>query len=230
MHIDRGSFLMLVSTLSIGAVGGYVSAEKRLFPAIDKWRGRAPEPTAPPVAPEPPKPVAAVETADAAPPPPPAPAAPACDDTTGSPGDCPPPGFPTFEGGCGSFAHTRCNEFKQAFKPKVAQAAVECLTKLTAAQRCDPVRVNLCGHLALTNACPEPESANGADAGSSVVVSTCQAIAQKCGASPIAPSPVECKQLLAGMTEKGRERTSACMKTHCFDRGLVGCEGVAAPR
>jgi hypothetical protein len=28
------------------------------------------------------------------------------------------------------------------------------------------------------------------------------------------------------MTDTGRERTRACMKTHCFDRGLVGCEGV----
>jgi hypothetical protein len=37
----------------------------------------------------------------------------------------------------------------------------------------------------------------------------------------------ECRQLLSGMTDVGRERTRTCMKTHCFDRGLVGCEGVA---
>jgi hypothetical protein len=53
-----------------------------------------------------------------------------------------------------------------------------------------------------------------------------QAIVDGCGTSPVAPSITECRQLLSGMTETGRERARACMKAHCFDRGLVGCEGV----
>jgi hypothetical protein len=257
VNIDRGSFLILVSTLAIGATSGYVASEKHVFPALDKWRGRSPEPT-----PEPPHPV----VADAAPPvatpppvptPPPAPSAPPCDDSVASAGigDCPAPGYPTIEGGCGSFANIRCGELKQAMKPKVAAAAVACLNKLTPQERCDPARVYLCGHLAFMNACPEREpepttsaSAAGAPAAPSAaaaaVVATpglsapppnpksaaaiCQSIVDGCGASPVAPSMAECRQLLSGMTETGRERTRACMKTHCFDRGLVGCEGVAS--
>jgi hypothetical protein len=217
VNIDRGSFLMLVSTLGIGAVGGYVAAERHVFPELDRWRGHGPEPKPEP----PPAPVADAAppvTASAPPPPPPAPAAPACDDSVATVGECPPPGYPTIEGGCGSFANIRCGELKQAMKPKVASAAVACLNKLTPQERCDPARVYLCGHLAFMNACPERD----AD-----VDAKCQAIVDGCGASPIAPSMAECRQLLSGMTDVGRERTRTCMKTHCFDRGLVGCEGVA---
>ena len=227
MNIDRGSFLLLVSTLAIGATGGYVAAERHLFPELDRWRGRAPDPR-----PEPPSPPPPVAVADAAPPPvtaasvpPPAPAGPVCDDEVATVSECPPPGYPTVEGGCGSFANLRCGELKQAMKPKVASAAVTCVAKLTPQERCDPARVYLCGHLAFMNACPEPAAA--IDAGARSVVSICQAIVEGCGASSIAPSTAECRQLLSGMTDVGRERTRACMKTHCFDRGLVGCEGVA---
>ncbi len=255
MNIERGTFLLLVSTLAIGATGGYVAAERHMFPELDKWRGRAPEPT-----PEPPHPA---PVADAAPPAitastpsPAAPAASSCDDSSATVGECPPPGFPTIEGGCGSFASVRCGELKQAMKPKVAAAAVSCLNKLTPQERCDPARVYLCGHLAFMNACPERDAldardataatttattatavtataavaampAPAASAGAKSVSANCQAIVDGCGASPIAPSTAECRQLLSGMTETGRERTRACMKTHCFDRGLVGCEGVA---
>lgn len=224
MQIDRGSFLMLVSTLAIGGAGGYVVAEKRVFPGLDRWVGRPPEPS-----PEPPRPLPPV--ADAAPPvtaapaPPPPPAGPACDDSVATVGECPPPGYPTIEGGCGSFASVRCGELKTAMKPKVAAAAVTCLTKLTPKERCDPARVVLCGHLAFMNACPEREA--DVDAGPpapSSAAAICHSIIESCGASPIAPSMTECRQLLAGMTDSGRERTRSCMKAHCFDRGLVGCE------
>ena len=243
MNIDRGSFLILVSTLAIGAAGGYVTAEKRLLPAVDKWRGRPPEYSAP----EPPKPT---PVADAAPPAalPPPPPAPTCDDSAATVGECPPPGYPTVEGGCGSFANIRCSELKQSVKPKVAQAVVTCLNKLTTQERCDTARVTLCGHLALVNACPERDAdgdggasfgppgglnastPQGAPTGAHAVGATCQAIIAGCGASPIAPSITECRQLLSGMNDTGRERTRACMKNHCFDRGLVGCEAVVHPK
>ena len=232
MNIDRGTFLLLVSTLAIGASGGYVAAERHVFPELDRWRGRGPEPT-----PEPPH---AASVADAAPPansapapvaaPAPAPAAPSCDDSVATVGECPAPGYPTVEGGCGGFASVRCGELKQAMKPKVAAAAVACVNKLTPQERCDAARVYLCGHLALVNACPERDdasaSADASTAGTKSVGSICQAIVDVCGSSPVAPSTTECRQLLSGMTETGRDRTRACMKTHCFDRGLVGCEGV----
>lgn len=245
MIIDKSSFLLIVSSLAVGGAGGYVASEKRMFPALDKVVGRAPEPVAP-------EPVRPTPVADAAPsvtaaplPPPPMPAAPTCDDSVGTAGDCPPPGYPTIEGGCGSFATIRCAEMKQSMKPKVAQTAVLCLAKLSPQERCDPARVVLCGHLAYMNACLEPDpapstaaspgsnaiamagdgGAGGAGGAKSAVATACQAIIDGCGASPVAPSMAECKQLLSGMTDTGRERTRACMKAHCFDRGLVGCEG-----
>lgn len=238
---------MLVSTLAVGAAGGYVVAERRVFPALDKFVGRAPEPVPEPARPAPVADAAPPVTA-APPPAPPPPPAPTCDDSVATVGECPPPGYPTIEGGCGSFANQRCGELKQAMKPKVASAAVACLAKLTPQERCDPARVYLCGHLAFMNACPETEPVTQAgdaglaapmgtapahaDAGgaSSSVTATCQAIIDGCGASPIAPSMAECRQLLSGMTATGRERTRTCMKKHCFDRGLVGCEGVVATK
>lgn len=237
MNIDRSSFLIIVSTLAVGGAGGYVASEKRVFPGLDKYVGHTPDKPAP--EPPPPPPVAdAAPAVTAAPPPPPPPAGPTCDDSVATPGACPPPGYPTIEGGCGSFASIRCAEMKQSMKPKVAATAVTCLMKLTPQERCDPARVVLCGHLAYMNACPEadPPAAGGAgalatpgDAGGakSAVATACQAIIDGCSASPdrVAPSMTECKQLLSGMTEAGRERTRACMKAHCFDRGLVGCEG-----
>src|SRR5687767_8448236 len=103
MHVDRGSFLILVTTLAAGAAGGYFLSEKHVLPHLDEWGGK------PPPKPEP-KPEPAIVDAsipEAAPPPvvdagpPPK----ACSDDTGTPGPCPPPGFPVFEGGCGSFAN-----------------------------------------------------------------------------------------------------------------------------
>lgn len=249
MNIDRNSFLILVSTLAAGGAGGYVAAEKRVFPVVDTWVGRTPEAVAEPRA-MPSTSAAPIVIVSAAPPVASVavPAGPVCDDGAGTVGDCPPQGLPTIEGGCGSFASIRCGELKTAMKPKVAAAAVECITKLTPQERCDAARVHLCGHLALMNACPDTlpgaSAANAAGSGpamasadagmvvasdpSSRVGQICREIVQTCGASPVAPSLTECRQLLSGMNEAGRERTRACMKTHCFDRGLVGCEAAAA--
>ena len=164
MNIDRGSFLMLVTTLAAGGAVGYVAAEKRVFPVVDTWVGRTPEPV-----PESPRVVpsaSAPAIISAPPPPPPPPAAPTCDDSVAAPvGECPGPGLPTVEGGCGSFASVRCGELKQALKPRVAAAAVECIAKLTGQERCDAARVHLCGHLALMNACPDAVAVSPGDAG-----------------------------------------------------------------
>ena len=228
MNVDRGSFLMLVTTLAAGGAGGYVAAEKRAIPAVDGWVGRVPEPGTEPVRPAP---IASVApTTSAPPPPPPAPAAPTCDDSIATTvGECPGPGLPTVEGGCGILASARCAELKQSLKPRVAAAAVDCIAKLNGAERCDANRIHLCGHLSLVNACSDTPPP-GADAAAATPVSTiCHGIIEACGASPIAPSMTECRQLLSGMTDTGREKTRACMKTHCFDRGLVGCEGITPP-
>ena len=222
MNVDRGSFLMLVTTLAAGGGLGYLASEKNVVPHLDDTRNKPPPP---PVVPDPPKVVVADAAPPAPPPPPAAPPVPVCDDTTGTPGDCPPPGFPAAEGGCGSFAATRCAEFKQAMKPRVAEAAVSCLAKLTPQERCDEKRVNLCGHLALMNGCPDVAVP---DAGDNVVTTTCKSIIEKCGASPVAPSLAECRQVVNAMNDVGRERMVQCMKKHCFDRSILFCEASTA--
>ena len=231
MQIDAKTFFILVTTLAAGGAGGYVASEKRLLPPLEP---RKEPPAPPPAAPPPPPPPVVVDAGPVAPlaPPP----LPPCDDGAGQAGDCPPPGFPTFEGGCGNYATTRCAEFKQAMKPRVAQAAVACLAKLTPQERCDPKRVDLCGHTALQNACIEPDMASyvGWDAGpappNSVTVA-CQALLATpgCAAASVPPSLVDCQRTLAGMTAAGREHMAACLKKHCATKGLLGCEAVAKP-
>ena len=242
MIVDRGSFLMLVTTLAAGGAGGYVAAEKRVFPVVDTWVGRTAEPVPEPVRPAASAGAVAAPPASAPAPPPPA-LEPACDDAIATAvGDCPGPGLPTVEGGCGSVASIRCGELKLALKPRVAAAAVECITKLKGAERCDANRIHLCGHLALMNACPDvpppPAAPTTADAAAAAapgaavtpVGAICRGILDSCGASPVAPSMTECRQLLSGMTDSGRDKTRSCMKAHCFDRGLVGCEATASAK
>jgi len=222
MHVDRGSFFMLVTTLAAGGGLGYFASEKNVVPHLDSTRNKPPPP--PPVVPDPPKVVPDAAPAVSTPPAPAPPPLPVCDDSVGTPGDCPPPGFPTAEGGCGSFAANRCAEFKQAMKPRVAQWAVECLAKLTPQERCDEKRVNLCGHLALMNGCADRTP----DAGDSPISSQCLAIIGTCGPSTVAPSLAECRQVMNGMSDVGRERMVQCMKKHCFDRGILFCEASTA--
>jgi hypothetical protein len=215
MVIERGVFFLCVSSIAAGGVGGYVASEKDLLPHLS---GSAHVPaakteisSAPALAPVIAAPVASV-----------APAA-TCDDSVGEADACPPMPGPTVEGGasCGAVATTRCADFKQTMKPRVAQAAVACLNKLTAAERCDPKRVELCGHLALMNACDDT-------AATSTIASSCEKIVATCGASPLAPSQNECRLAMAGLRETGREAMLDCAKKHCFDKGVLGCEGVAA--
>jgi hypothetical protein len=215
MQVDRGSFLMLVATLAAGGAIGYLASERRLTGREEAAPAAKASPTA-----------AAADAAPAATPAPTpaAPPAPVCDDSTGSVGECPGPGAPSVEGGCGNFAQMRCKEFKETMKPRVAQAAVECLNKLNGAERCDKERVNLCGHLALMNACPDVEAA--ADAGESPARASCKGIVQVCGPSPVAPAIAECRQVYNAMNDTGRDRMMQCLKKHCFDKGVLGCEAV----
>ena len=222
MQFDRGAYLLLVSSLSAGGVAGYVASEKDVVPHLQGSSHAASakteissapahvEAVATPVvaAPVVAAPVVAV------------PSAPTCDDSVGEPDACPSFVSPTEEGGCGGFATARCNDFKKAMKPRVAQAAVACLNKLSAGERCDPKRVELCGHLALMNACEDRVP-------TSTAASACETIVQTCGASPVAPSLNECRLAMSGLREVGREAMLDCAKKHCFDKGVLGCEAVA---
>jgi hypothetical protein len=213
MQIDARSFFMLVATLGAGGVAGFVASEKHLiFPPPP------PPPAPPPPAPPPPPPPAST------PPPPPRPA-PTCDDMVGAAAACPPPGWPAEEGGCGALPTKRCEDYKKALKPRVAERAVACIDALNPTQRCDPNRLNLCGHAALMNACSiVDEGPEVADAAPDELTTQCRSVLHGCEGVALAPTLRDCRATLAGMNALGRDRMSACLKTHCNDKGLLFCE------
>jgi hypothetical protein len=217
MVIDRSNFLALAAALAVGGVAGWYIRDAR-GPVLLPVEG-----------------IARAEAVVVKPPPPPK--EPACSDDVGSPGECPAFG-PAEEGVCSNVAAQRCRDFKESFKPKVAEAAVACIHGLKAGELCDPKRVNLCGHAALMAACPVPneptkssstdtESAGStkARAAPSVLAQACESITKSCTTGP-APTVRECEETLSGLNDVGRARMTECMKSHCGDRGLIGCEAM----
>lgn len=256
MAIDRSSFLLMTGALAAGGAGGYYAHQQGWIgksstaqnePAPVVVEHGAPLASAAPT-PAPSASSEAPSTAIAAA------ALPTCDDSQGNVGDCPPPGMPTEEGGCGTFVTTRCADFKASMKPRVAEVAVQCLRDLKPNERCDKNRVNLCGHLALVNACAEPDSSSLVVASSGGQVTTgnvaavpsgttpttvptqstrpesaaamCDSILRSIGPSRIGPTLADCKQTLSGMSEAGRYRMVECMKKNWSSKGLLGCEAV----
>jgi hypothetical protein len=206
--VERSGFLLTAAALAAGGFGGWLAHDsKTTAPSADV------RPIAS-VAPVPPT-VTIIERI---------PAAPLCDDSVGSVEECPAVG-PSDEGIC-QIAAKRCSEYKLAFKPKVAQAAVACLRRLKGQELCDPARVNLCGHTALMAACQEPVAAIEAGVApvASLVTASCDSIVKSCAGEAPAPTMVDCKQTLSGMSDTGRANMMACVSAHCRDRGLLGCE------
>lgn len=232
MAVDRSSFLLIATALAAGGVGGWALRDG----------GAAKQP---PVAPAPP-PLAASAAPPAAPTTvlvvDPKVAGAACDDSVGAAEECPSVG-PSDEGICPNIIATRCNVYKATFKPKVAQQAVACLRQLKGGERCDPARIQLCGHAALMAACPEAAPAvsgtltsatptapasvtliEDPKAGTTPLATACDAILKGCAGVPLAPTLADCRQTLTGMNESGRANMVECMATGCRDRGLIGCE------
>jgi hypothetical protein len=219
MVIDRTSFFLALGGLVAGSAGGYYVGD----------RGLLTNPTAtgvteqqPPVSFATATPVAVSETPQVPPPP-------VCDDSVGTAATCPVP-YSSEEGeGCGALPTKRCQDFKQTMKPRVAEHAVACLNALPPAQRCDTNRMSLCAHAALMDACPEPEATSNATTPAADEITTrCASIAQVCSGAAFSPSARECRATLAGLTAFGRDQILSCMKTHCGDKGLVGCEAVVS--
>lgn len=216
MVIEKSGFLLAATALAAGGFGGWIAHESKPSSAQTNVATTA-MPTAAPV----PSPPTVVVVEHVTPPP-------ACDDSTGSVEDCPAIG-PSDEGVC-NFAAKRCSEFKIAFKPKVAQAAVACLKRLKGNELCDPARVNGCGHSALMAACPDPvpSVAAGDTAGTapspSPVASSCEGILKGCSSESLGPTMADCRQTLSGLTDTGRANMMSCLSNHCKDRGLLGCE------
>jgi hypothetical protein len=231
MAIDGTTFLVVAATLAAGGVGGWVVHERTANSPDDR------APATPPVLPSatPAEAPVSVEVVEAAT------GAAVCDDSVGTAEACPSVG-PSDEGICANTILKRCNEFKMAFKPRVAQQAVACLRQLKANERCDPARINQCGHAALMAACPEsappskgtfvpatgtrPASVTLAAESvtdSSPLTKTCENLVKSCG-PPLSPTLNDCRQTLAGMTELGRASLVECVTAHCTTRGLLGCE------
>jgi hypothetical protein len=216
MVIERSGFLVAATALAAGGLGGWLAHESKF--GTGQTTVAPPAMTSAAPAPSPPT-VLVVE--HVTPPP-------ACDDSTGSVEDCPVIG-PSDEGVC-NLAARRCADFKVAFKPKVAQAAVACLRRLKGKELCDPARVNGCGHSALMAACQDPVPSPAASdtalaaAPPSVVTSSCEGILKGCSSEPLAPTMSDCRQTLSGMSDTGRANMMACVSAHCRDRGLLGCE------
>jgi hypothetical protein len=226
MVIEKSGFLLMAGTLAAGGVGGWLAHDSKSHPE----RAVA-VPVAPVAAPA--APPASVVVVEHAPPPP------MCDDSVGAPADCPAIG-PSDEGMCSNVAAKRCSDFKLAFKPKVAQAAVSCLRALKPNEMCDPARVNLCGHTALMAACPDvstlpAQTGSATDTGSAAAAipspasSACDSIIKGCASVALAPTTADCRQTLSGMTDVGRANMVECMAAHCGDKGLLGCEGFKKP-
>ncbi len=215
MVIDKSTFLYLTSALAVGGGVGYVVAR-------DNLNVRPPPPIERPVAlGQAPIAQAPFSAASALPPP-----VPICDDSVGTPGDCPPVGYSAEEGGCGALPMKRCNEYKRALKPRVAERAVSCINALKPHERCDQTRLSLCGHSALMNACIEPPGPplEGGGTAPRNIDTTCSTIVHGCEGVAVRPTQSECRASLMGMTSVGRAAMVQCMKTHCADKGLAGCE------
>ncbi len=236
MAIDRSDFLILATTLAAGGAGGWFFRDQKHEVRPPPAPSAAPVVSAPP-APTGPVPVTIVDSKKA----------PACDDTQGTPEQCPSIG-PADEGICANLIYKRCSEFKTAFKPRIAKEAVACLRALKGYERCDPIRINQCGHMSLMAACPEPlpapkaellaSGSAGAGGGPTVTLSAdptapaapvataCEGILKACNKLPIDPTLADCRQTLAGFNDLGRANMVDCVGQHCTDRGLWACEAV----
>jgi hypothetical protein len=113
-------------------------------------------------------------------------------------------------------------------KAHVAECAVACINALNPAQRCDPRRLELCGHTALMSACSVvvDEEPPLSDAAVDEIGAHCSAILHSCEGVTPGPTMRDCRVTLAGMSVLGRDRMVTCMKTHCSDKGLLYCEAV----
>jgi hypothetical protein len=211
MNVDKASFFATLAALAAGGAGGYYAGDHHALRSVEssELTGAAEHQAAP-----------AAESVT----PPASPPAPVCDDAVGDAVPCPPPGYSADEGqpGC-MLATKRCADFKDTMKPRVAETAVTCLDALSPAQRCDANRVAYCGHAALMAACdtggPPAQTREPDEIGA-----TCTAITTACQGASLTPSARDCRATLAGLTALGRQEMASCMKAHCSDKGLLGCE------
>ncbi len=130
----------------------------------------------------------------------------ACKDEEGTSGAC------SVMKGCSGFGFPKqqCESYRKAFKPKVAQRALDCLAKLTKKQVCDDAcNTYRCGDRALKMACPDPS----ADASCTQIVAKCHSVSMN-----------DCRTYLSGLSQTGRAQMVSCLtsKSGC-GFGLFSC-------
>jgi hypothetical protein len=103
-------------------------------------------------------------------------------------------------------ARERCAAYQTNFDPKVAAAAVYCMTLLSSKEVCDPAQATSCATRALTDACDDP-----------AVVQLC-----RIASGPCKTSPAECSTLLSGLNDGGQEAVAQCVARGCAG-GLTSC-------
>jgi hypothetical protein len=200
----------LLAFLGAGAASCHVYVDEPAKPPPP-----APPGTAAQVQPAEPKKVVPLHLHGAVTPPPPpgSPATPAApsgpatclDMTTVAVGDC---GAMQAAAAC-SAAPTpqqKCNAYKANFIPKVAAAAVSCMTGLNSTQVCDATSISTCARTALAQACPAP------------------AVAQLCtiAATPCKTTAADCTAVLSGLSDQGQQAVAQCVAQGC-GAGLSAC-------
>jgi hypothetical protein len=214
MNIDRVRVLLGMGAF-VGAAGCHVYVDE---PARQPQTAAAKPPPPPPpkLEPAPAKPVKVIplkmhgaEPAGGTTPAP----APVCLDTgAATPGDC---SGVQASSGCASVptAQQKCAAYKTYFQPKVAAAAVSCMTSLTAAQACDATQTSSCAKAALAKACTDPS-----------VTQLCQIAAASCKTSA-----TDCASTLSGLNDPGKQAVAQCVAQGCA-AGLSSCiDALAAP-
>jgi hypothetical protein len=202
--------LVLRFLMVAGAAGCHVYVDE---PAKDPQTAAVTPPPAPAIKPAPapaaPVKVVPLKLHSAAPSggvtPPPAPAA-ACFDTgAATAGDCAALQAPS---GCAPVPTPlqKCSAYKAYFQPKVAAAAVSCMTGLSGTQACDATQTSSCAKTALARACPDPS-----------VAQLCQI-----AAGPCKTTATDCAATISGLNDQGKQMVAQCVATGCT-AGLSAC-------
>jgi hypothetical protein len=105
-----------------------------------------------------------------------------------------------------SLTQQRCAASKAYFAPKVAAAAVSCMTALSSQAVCDPSQSDNCAKAALAQACPD------------------SSVAQLCGiaAASCKSNASDCTALLSGLTNQAKAQVAQCVAQGC-SAGLYAC-------
>ncbi len=97
--------------------------------------------------------------------------------------------------------------------PSVAAAAVNCTNALPITQVCDPLRTGACEHIALGQACPDPDT----------VGALCEIAARPCKSSQ-----TDCVALLSGLVPDAQDSVARCVAAGCPE-GLYACVEAVGP-